>query len=358
MSAVMPYYWMPVGTELEDVGFAFNRGVITGLLRDALRVRRRRVHRLRRTQRYRAAACRIAGAVMGRRAPERAGTDAQGDQRGRDQFGGEACPDVAVGLVAPARVDEPRIDESGPAALRTSSASACSTIPTSTRCGARAQVGTTPSARSPRPAYAQTRSIVMLQQRPRPCSPGRQLGASISRRSIPSEPAEEGDRGRPPGGRRRRHRPAFVLPYEPRDGNFVEVLFHAGALDFGEEEIARLVALMQRVPTVVDVYLDRSGSHSGARRRQLLRSSPTSARATPPCSGSCSAGRRRPGCCRSSSRRPWTPSGGSFPTFPTTPRIRSFRSVMGSDTRAGERPLRAGSSSASTPPNRSKTSPS
>jgi beta-glucosidase len=45
--------------------------------------------------------------------------------------------------------------------------------------------------------------------------------------------------------------------YEPRDGNFVEALFHAGALDFGAEELARLVALMRRVPTVVDVYLDR-----------------------------------------------------------------------------------------------------
>jgi len=30
---VMPYYGMPVGTEHEEVGFGFNRGVITGLLR-------------------------------------------------------------------------------------------------------------------------------------------------------------------------------------------------------------------------------------------------------------------------------------------------------------------------------------
>ena len=30
---IMPYYGMPVGTELEEVGFGFNRDVITGLLR-------------------------------------------------------------------------------------------------------------------------------------------------------------------------------------------------------------------------------------------------------------------------------------------------------------------------------------
>ena len=29
----MPYYGMPVGTPLEEVGFGFNKSVITGLLR-------------------------------------------------------------------------------------------------------------------------------------------------------------------------------------------------------------------------------------------------------------------------------------------------------------------------------------
>ena len=31
---MMPYYGMPVGTEYEEVGFGFNKSVITGLLRD------------------------------------------------------------------------------------------------------------------------------------------------------------------------------------------------------------------------------------------------------------------------------------------------------------------------------------
>ena len=30
----MPYYGMPVGTDYEEVGFGFNRDVITGLLRE------------------------------------------------------------------------------------------------------------------------------------------------------------------------------------------------------------------------------------------------------------------------------------------------------------------------------------
>ena len=35
-SQIMPYYGMPIGTEHEEVGFSFNRSVITGLLREQL----------------------------------------------------------------------------------------------------------------------------------------------------------------------------------------------------------------------------------------------------------------------------------------------------------------------------------
>jgi beta-glucosidase len=32
----MPYYGMPIGTDLEPVAFGFNRGVVTGMLRERL----------------------------------------------------------------------------------------------------------------------------------------------------------------------------------------------------------------------------------------------------------------------------------------------------------------------------------
>ncbi len=35
-SGIMPYYSMPVGTQFEEVGYAFNKGVITGVLREEL----------------------------------------------------------------------------------------------------------------------------------------------------------------------------------------------------------------------------------------------------------------------------------------------------------------------------------
>ena len=45
-SQMMPYYGMPVGTEWPEVGFAFNKPVITDAAARGARVRRHRLHRL------------------------------------------------------------------------------------------------------------------------------------------------------------------------------------------------------------------------------------------------------------------------------------------------------------------------
>ena len=46
-------------------------------------------------------------------------------------------------------------------------------------------------------------------------------------------------------------------PYEARNNEFLEFLFHAGRLDFEQPELNRLLEIMNRVPTIVDIYLDR-----------------------------------------------------------------------------------------------------
>jgi beta-glucosidase len=46
-------------------------------------------------------------------------------------------------------------------------------------------------------------------------------------------------------------------PFEQRDGNFLERMFHAGDLDFKGEEKAHILDILARVPTIVDIYLDR-----------------------------------------------------------------------------------------------------
>jgi beta-glucosidase len=46
-------------------------------------------------------------------------------------------------------------------------------------------------------------------------------------------------------------------PFEPRDRLPLEAFFHAGDLSFKEEEQRRILTIMRRVPTIVDIYLDR-----------------------------------------------------------------------------------------------------
>jgi len=45
-------------------------------------------------------------------------------------------------------------------------------------------------------------------------------------------------------------------PYEQRDG-FIESALHAGDLDFKNPEKARLLELLETVPTIVNIYVDR-----------------------------------------------------------------------------------------------------
>jgi len=46
-------------------------------------------------------------------------------------------------------------------------------------------------------------------------------------------------------------------PYEVRKSSFIERLFHAGDLDFKEPEKTRILNILNKVATVVDIYLDR-----------------------------------------------------------------------------------------------------
>jgi beta-glucosidase len=52
-------------------------------------------------------------------------------------------------------------------------------------------------------------------------------------------------------------------PFEPRTGTFIESLFHAGSLDFSDEERDHVLAIAQAVPTVFVVHLDRPAILTG-----------------------------------------------------------------------------------------------
>lgn len=254
---IMPYYGMPVGTELEEVGFGFNKGVITGLLRERYG--------------FDGVVCTdwalltdhdLAGRVMVARAwgvehlsvSERA---AKALDAGVDQFGGEDCPEVIVELVRNGEVPEERIDESVRRLLRDKYRLGLFDNPYVDPELTERVVG--------RPEFrdagetTQRRSIVLLKN-----------GALSGRATLPLQ-------GRPKiyveniaqdvaseyGETVANAKDADVAimrvraPFEPRDREPLETFFHAGDLSFGEEEKARILGILETVPTVVDIYLDR-----------------------------------------------------------------------------------------------------
>ncbi len=254
---IMPYYGMPVGTELEEVGFGFNKGVITGLLRERYG--------------FDGMVCTdwalltdhdLAGWVMVARAwgvehlsvIERA---AKALDAGVDQFGGDDCPEVIVELARNGEVSEERIDESVRRLLRDKYRLGLFDNPYVDSERAESVVGR-PEFREAGEA-TQRRSIVLLKN-----------GALSGRATLPL-------RGRPKiyieniaqdvaseyGEIVASVTDADVAimrlrtPFEPRDREPLEAFFHAGDLSFGEEEKARILSILETVPTVVDIYLDR-----------------------------------------------------------------------------------------------------
>lgn len=254
---IMPYYGMPIGLEIEPVGFGFNRDVIAGLLRErygfdgvvctdwrlltSLEIDGRMFMEAR------------AWGVEDLSVEERA---KKALDAGVDQFGGEACPEVIVGLVRSGQVAEARIDESARRLLRDKFRLGLFDNPYVDPDAAERIVGNE-RFRAAGEA-AQRASIVLLKN-----------GAAGGGATLPIQgrpriyvenvaPDVAGRYGEVVAGVEGADLAILRLqaPYEPREG-FLESMIHAGHLDFQGAELARTLAIAERVPTVVDIYLDR-----------------------------------------------------------------------------------------------------
>lgn len=252
VAQVMPYYGMPVGTEHEEVGFGFNRGIIEGLLRGRYG--------------FDGVVCTDWGLVtdaeiMGTPMPARAWGVEHLDRlsriekilnAGADQLGGEHCPELIVELVEQGRISEARIDLSVRRILRDKF-----------RLGlfdGRRYVDPDRAARiAGQPAFraagleAQRRSVVILSNEGvLPLAEGIPVYLDGVDPTVAAGYAKVVDN------------PALAevaivrraAPYEPRGGGFEE-FFHAGRLEWTDEELAPVLELSRALPTVVDVWLDR-----------------------------------------------------------------------------------------------------
>ncbi len=249
---IMPYYSMPVGTQYEPVGFAYNKGIITGLLRDKYG--------------FDGVVCTDWGTltdmeVMGKPFPARAWgvEDLDLPERiikslaaGVDQFGGEDCAETLVELVRSGRVSEDRLDLSARRLLRDKFRLGLFEQPNVDEEAA-AHIAGSPAFRAAGD-LAQRRSIVLLKNSGLLPLRGRlklyteNIDADVAAQygNLVDEPSAAD----------------FAIlrlstPFEPRDNYFLEEHFHAGSLAFDEAEIRRVQAIAAQTPTIIDIYLER-----------------------------------------------------------------------------------------------------
>jgi beta-glucosidase len=254
-SQMMPYYGMPIGTDWEEVGFAFSHGVITELLRNELG--------------FDGIVCTDWGlisdsVIMGRPMPARAwGVEHLSEldrvvkiiDAGCDQFGGESRPELVIAAVRSGRVSEERIDQSIRRLLREKFVlglfdqpflevdRAVATIGRADfvaegEAAQRAAIVRLSAADSGPAALPLARDHAVYVENIAPAVAAR-LG------QVVDDPADAD---------------LAVLrinaPYEPRPGGF-ESFFHAGSLEFAPQECERIVAICRQVPTIVVLFLDR-----------------------------------------------------------------------------------------------------
>jgi beta-glucosidase len=260
---IMPYYGMPVGTEYEEVGFGFNKSVITGLLRERYA--------------FDGVVCTDWGlindaAIFGQAFPARAWgvEDLTPRERmikvleaGVDQFGGEACPDLLLALVASGDVTEARLDASARRILREKFELGLFENPFVDEDAADLVVGRA-DFRAAGEA-AQRASITLLTNRPlrsgwadEDAAPALPLARGLKLYVEGIAPEVAGHYGEVVATPEEADAAILRLqaPFEQRETMF-ENFFHAGSLEYPAEVIDHVQRIAGTVPTVVDVLADR-----------------------------------------------------------------------------------------------------
>ena len=233
VAEIMPYYGMPVGTEYDEVGFAFDKAIVTELLRDQLG--------------FDGVVCTDFGlltdvVIMGSDMPARAwGLETKTRQErilrlldaGVDQFGGELCTEELIAAVRLGKVAESRLDVSVVRLMRQ-----------------KFELGLFEN------AYADEEQAVAIAGNAAFRAEGdraqRAAMTLLTNGTIDDAPAL------PVSGSLRVYAVIRTAsPHETRGIGF-EAFFHAGSLEFPAEEAARLGAICDAVPTIIDITLDRA----------------------------------------------------------------------------------------------------
>ena len=257
-AAIMPYYGMPVGLHIggipiEEVGFGYNKQILTGLLREKLGYNGMII-----TDWELVNDNVVGDQILPARAWGVERLDARQRmvkilQAGADQFGGEQCTDLLLELVRDGVVAESRIDESARRVLLVKFRLGLFDDPFVDEDAAEALVGNPEFRADGRRAQAE--SMVLLKNDgkllPRP------RGGKVYVEGLPADVA--GRLGEVVGN------PAdadvavvrLPAPFDPRDDLFLESFFHQGSLDYRPGLVARLRDIAAVTPLVLNPNLER-----------------------------------------------------------------------------------------------------
>ena len=253
-AAIMPYYGLPVDQTDENVAMSFNKAIITGLLRE-------KYH-------YDGVVCTDWGLITDTHMPEtiwpaRAwGVEHLSESErvlkaldaGVDQFGGESCPEYVVELVQTGRVSESRLDSSVRRLLRLKFQLGLFDDPfvDETRLS---QVFGHPTSLA-ESAASQRRAITLLKNEGHMLPLQRQPKIFVKNMDpvIVAKYAHVVDSPQEAELAILRLETPWI-PVETK--NPMARGFHLGDLDFKGGVKAEILSLLQTLPTIVVIYLDR-----------------------------------------------------------------------------------------------------
>ena len=256
---IMPYYGVPTDQTSENVGFAFNKDIITGLLREK--------------SGFNGIVCtdwgvitdwKILGKVI---MPARAwgmekATEEQRVEKvinaGCDQFGGETVCELVVKLVNDGRISMARIDTSVRKLIRMKFVQGLFDNPFVDVEKAIEVVGRQEFKAAGE--LAQRKSIVLLKNdisgpsQVLPLKKGIKIYIRDIDKGVASEYATVVDKPEDADYAIIR----IKAPKQPLEGaGLLGKLFSSGDLDFKGEALTEILSLLDKVPSIVDIYLDR-----------------------------------------------------------------------------------------------------
>lgn len=256
---LMPYYGIAEDQTSENVGMSFNKEIIQGLLRDEYQ--------------YDGLVCTDWGIVEGFGAlgiemfegPGWGVDDLDIKERvkkvidaGVDQFGGNMNTQELLELIAEGKIAKARIDESARRILRTKFQLGLFDNPYVDVDRAVSMVGS--KEHMEKGKIAQRKSIVLLKNEMEqdssfvlPLSGKPNLYVENMDKHVVSQYGTVVDSLADADFAILR----LQTPWEPRDGNFIEAMFHQGRLDFKEPELSRILEITEKKPTIICMYMDR-----------------------------------------------------------------------------------------------------